>query len=67
MQSSNLNLQVDEDFLAFCNFSTTWTLAVSSSEVDVKVENDGQEKERIGEALWNIEPMDILSPMKPWW
>jgi len=67
MQSSNLNLQVDEDFLAFRNFSTTWTSIVSSSEVDVKVENDGQEKEWIGETLWNIEPVDILSPLKPRW
>jgi hypothetical protein len=63
MQSNNLNLQVDENFLAFHNSSTTWTSVVSS----VEVEDDGQEKEQIGEALWNIEPMDILSPLKPWW
>jgi hypothetical protein len=31
----------------------------------VKVEDDGQEKEWIGEALKNIEPMDTLSPLKP--
>jgi hypothetical protein len=67
MQSSNLNLQVDEDFLAFYNSSTTWTLVVSFTKVNVKVEDDGQEKKWIGEALWNIEPMDILSPLKPRW
>jgi len=30
----------------------------------VKVKDDGKEKERIGEPLQNIEPMDTLSPLK---
>jgi len=39
-----LNLQVDEDFLASCNPSTARTLVASSTKVDVKVKDDGQEK-----------------------
>jgi hypothetical protein len=43
-QPNNLNLQVDEDFLAIHNSLATQTLLASSIAVNVKVENDGQEK-----------------------
>ncbi len=43
-QLNKLNLQVDEDFLASCNPSTARTLVASSTKVDVKVKDDGQEK-----------------------
>jgi hypothetical protein len=43
-QPNNLNLQVDEDFLATHNFLATQTLLASFAAVDVKVEDDGQEK-----------------------
>ncbi len=64
-QPNNLNLQVDKEFLASCKSYATQTSITSYVEVDVKVEDDGQEKEWIGEALKNIEPTDTLSPLKP--
>jgi hypothetical protein len=39
-----LNLQVDEDFLAIHNSLVTQTLLASSIAINVRVENDGQEK-----------------------
>jgi len=59
-----LNLHVDEDLYASLNFSAIRTLITSSVEVDVKVKGDGQEEKRIDEALWNIEPVDTLNPLK---
>jgi hypothetical protein len=50
--------------LASHNFSSAQTLVASSVEVDVRVKDDGQEKEHIGEALQNIKPMDTLNPLK---
>jgi hypothetical protein len=44
-------LQINEDFLASRNFSSAQTSVASSVEVDVRVEDDGQEKKHIGEAL----------------
>jgi hypothetical protein len=64
-QPNNLNLQVDEEFLASHKSYVTQTSITSFVEVDVKVKDDGQEKEWIGEALKNIKPMDTLSPLKP--
>ncbi len=56
-------LQVDENLLAFLNSLGVQTSITSSIDVVMKVEGDGQEKEPIGEALWDIEPLDTLSPM----
>jgi hypothetical protein len=64
-QPINLNLQVDEEFLASRNSFVIQTSITSFIEVDVKVEDDGKEKEWIDEALRNIEPMDTMSPLKP--
>jgi hypothetical protein len=46
-QPNKLNLQVDEDFLAFHNSSTPRTLVASSTKVDVKVKDDGQKKKQL--------------------
>jgi hypothetical protein len=64
MQPNKLNLQVDDDFLASRNSPIARTSISSSTQINVRVEDDGQKKERIGEALQNIEPMDTLSPLK---
>ncbi len=64
VQPNKLTLQINEDFLASRNFSSDQTSVASSVEVDVRVKDDGQEKEHIGEALQNIKPMDTLSPLK---
>jgi hypothetical protein len=61
---NNMNLQVDEDFLASLNSSTARTSIASSVKVDVRIEGDGQEEECIGEALQNIKHVDTLSPLK---
>jgi hypothetical protein len=44
------------------NYFATQTSITSSVKVDEKVENDGQEKEWIGEALKHV---DTMSPLKP--
>ncbi len=59
----DVNLQVDEDLLAFLNSLGAWTSITSSINVVLKAKGDGQEKERIGEALQDIKPLDTLSPM----
>jgi hypothetical protein len=56
-------LQVDEDLLASLNSLGAWTSITSSIDVVMKAKDDGQEKEGIGEALRDIEPLDTLSPM----
>jgi hypothetical protein len=63
-KSNNVDLQLDEDFLASLNSSTAQTLITSFAKVDVKIEGDGQEEECIGEALQNIKHVDTLSPFK---
>ncbi len=46
-----MNLQVDDDLLAFLNSSSAQISITSSIDVVLKAKGDGQEKERIGEAL----------------
>jgi hypothetical protein len=58
-----LNLQVDENLLAFHNFSAIWTSIVSFIEVDMKVSNDQQEEKWISEELQNNELVDTLNPL----
>jgi len=58
-----VNLQVDDDLLAFLNSSNAQISITSSIDVVLKAKGDGQEKECIGEALRDIEPLDTLSPM----
>jgi hypothetical protein len=60
---SNVNLQVDEDLLASLNSLGVRTSIASFIDAVLRGEGDGQEKERISEALRNIEPLDTLSPM----
>ncbi|CAM6021690.1 unnamed protein product [Sphagnum balticum] len=60
---SNVNLQVDENLLASLNSSRAQTSIASSVNVILRAEGDGQEKECIGEALQDIEPLDTLSPL----
>jgi hypothetical protein len=59
-----VNLQVDEEFLASLNPSTTQISITSSTKVVVKVAVYAQNEERIGEALRNIKPLNTLSPLK---
>ncbi len=63
IEPNDVNLQVDEDLLPFLNSLSVWTSITSSINVVVKAKGDGQEKEHIGEALQDIEPLDTLSPM----
>jgi hypothetical protein len=56
-------MQVDEDLLASLNFSSVQTSIASSTDVAMKDEGDGHEKEHIGEALQDIEPLNTLSPL----
>jgi hypothetical protein len=56
-QPRNVNLQVDEEFLAFLNTSITRISLTSFTKVTVKVEGDAQNEEHIGEALQNILPL----------
>ncbi len=51
VELSNVNLQVDDDLLAFLNSSSAQISITSSIDVVLKAKGDGQEKERIGEAL----------------
>lgn len=59
-----MNLQVDEEFSASLNPSTTQTSITSSTKVVVKVEAYAQNEEHIGEALRDIKPLNTLSPLK---
>jgi hypothetical protein len=49
--------------LASLNSSGVQTSITSSVDVILKAKGDGQEKERIGEALRDIEPLDTWSPL----
>jgi hypothetical protein len=42
MHPSNLNLQVDQDFLASHNSSIVWTLVVSYAKDNVRVKDGGK-------------------------
>ncbi len=64
MHLSNLNLQVDQDFLASHNSSIVWTLVVSYAEVNVRVKDGGKKNEWIGEALQNIKLVDTFIECK---
>ncbi len=52
-----MNLQVDDDLLAYLNSSNAQISITSSIDVALKAEG-----EHIGEALRDIEPLDTLSP-----
>jgi hypothetical protein len=58
-----VNLQVDEDLLASLNYSRARTPIASFVDIVLRGGGDWQEKERTGEALQNIKPLDTLSPM----
>ncbi len=63
VELNNVNLQVDEDFLASLNSSSVQTSIASFVDVALRGEGDGQEKEYIGDALQDIKPLDTLSPL----
>jgi hypothetical protein len=58
-----LNLQVDENLLAFHNFLAIWTSIASFIKVNMKVSNDQQEEKWISEELQNNELVDTLNPL----
>jgi hypothetical protein len=60
---NNVNLQLDENLLASLNSLGARTSIASSINVILRVEGDGQEKEHIGEALRDIQPLDTSSPL----
>jgi hypothetical protein len=63
VEPNNVNLQVDENFIASLNSSSVQTSIASFIDVALRGKSDGQEKELIGDTLRDIKPLDTLSPL----